>query len=467
VGAKNSSTTLKIFSKMTKLFSSINPYNGEKLAEYPIMSRLELDKKISLSQKAFKSWKNTSFQERSILLKKAGQILKEKHEIFAQLITSEMGKTIAEARAEVLKSVTVCDYYAEKAEILLAPQILETPFTAKVVYEPIGCVYAIMPWNFPFWQVFRFATAALSAGNTAMLKHAPNVTGCSLAIEGIFREAGFPEGVFQSLISDIDDVEYVVAHDIVQAMTLTGSEKAGVAVGALAGKLLKKSVLELGGSDPVLVLDDANVDKAAQVAVQSRLFNAGQTCISAKRFLVTPKNSEAFIEKVKFYLSQYKQGNPLDETVKVAPLARLDLSQNLHRQLQESLSLGANQLFGGQIDGCNFEPALLVGNSTQMPIFAEETFGPLAAILTVKDENEMLEIANQSPYGLAASIWTEDREKGEKIARKIEAGSVFVNSLVRSDARIPSGGIKKSGYGRELAQEGIKEFTNVKSIIIE
>ena len=452
---------------MTKTFQSINPYNGEKLAEYAIMSRLELDKKIALSQKAFKSWKNFSFQERGVLLKKAGQILQQKHEIFAQLITSEMGKTITEARAEVLKCVSVCDYYADKAETLLASQTLETPFTAKVVYEPIGCVYAIMPWNFPFWQVFRFATAALSAGNTAMLKHAPNVTGCSLAIEGIFREAGFAEGVFQSLISDIDDIEYVVSSDIVQAMTLTGSEKAGSAVGALAGKLIKKSVLELGGSDPVLVLDDANVEKAAQVAVQSRMLNAGQTCISAKRFLVTPKNSEEFTEKVKFFLAQYKQGNPLDENTKVGPLARLDLAENLYRQMQDSIEQGAFKVFGGQMDACNFEPALLTGISAQMPIFSEETFGPLASILTVKDEDEMVEIANRNPYGLGASVWTEDREKGEKIARKVEAGSVFVNSLVRSDARIPFGGIKKSGYGRELAQEGIKEFTNVKSIIIE
>ena len=305
------------------------------------------------------------------------------------------------------------------------------------------------------------------AGNVVMLKHAPNVCGCSLAIEKLFLEAGCPEGVFQSLIMEVADIEYVANANIVQALTLTGSERAGVAVGTLAGKLIKRSVLELGGSDPFLVLADADLDKAAKIAVQSRLFNAGQTCISAKRFLVTEENAEVFTQKMLENLQKYQLGDPNNENTTLAPLARLDLAENLARQLESSIKAGAKKILGGSVENCRFEATLLVENTEQMAVFEEETFGPLAAVFVVRNEEEMIRLANQNRYGLAASVWSEDRERAEKVAREIESGSVFINSLVRSDARLPFGGTKKSGYGRELGAEGIRAFTNLKTLVIE
>lgn len=304
------------------------------------------------------------------------------------------------------------------------------------------------------------------AGNVLLLKHAPNVSGCSLAIEDVFRRAGVPEGVFQSLIVDISDVEYIIQQPIVQAVTLTGSERAGMSVGALAGKHIKKSILELGGSDPVLVLNDADLDKAASIAVQSRMQNAGQSCIAAKRFLVTTKNAEAFTAKTLEYISRIKQGDPLNENNSMGPMARLDLADNLEKQLRQSLAQGAVLALGGQRNGTSFQPTLLTETSTQMPVFQEETFGPLASVFIVKDEQQMVDLANQSRYGLGATIFSEDRDRAQHVARDLESGSVYINTLLRSDARLPFGGVKKSGYGREMSGFGIRELVNVKTIVI-
>ncbi|MDJ1478967.1 NAD-dependent succinate-semialdehyde dehydrogenase [Cytophagaceae bacterium YF14B1] len=448
-------------------FQSINPYTQTIIAEYPIQDKHALDKKISQAELTYKSWRKSTFAQRSELLLKVAEILKRDTEKYARIITDEMGKHIREARAEVLKCATACSYYAQEAETLLADQLVNTPFKSKVVFDSIGCVFTIMPWNFPFWQVFRQATASLSAGNVLMLKHAPNVSGCSLAMESIFLEAGFPEGAFQSLIMSVEDIEYVVQHPIVQAITLTGSERAGVSVGALAGKHIKKSVLELGGSDPVLVLDDADLNKAAQIAVQSRMQNAGQSCIAAKRFLVTPKTAELFTGKVYDLIQNIKQGNPLDDSIQMGPMARLDLAEGLEKQLKDSMESGAILQVGGHRNGANFSPTLLTETDTQMPVFQEETFGPLASVFIAKDETHMIELANQSRYGLGATLFSEDRERAERIAREIESGSVFINSMVRSDAQLPFGGVKKSGYGRELAGFGIRELVNVKTLVIE
>ncbi len=451
---------------MSKIAQSIYPFNGEVTAEYPFLSQEQVAKKIKRSEKAFASWKNTTFAQRADLQRNAARVLRENKERYAALITGEMGKIINESRAEVEKCAFGLEWYADHAEQLLKEENIQTDTNNYVLYQPIGCVFAIMPWNFPFWQAFRYAGAALMAGNVSLLKHAPNVSGCSLAIEEVFRLAGYPEGVFQSLVMDIDLTEYVVSQDIVQGVTLTGSERAGSSVAALAGKHIKKSVLELGGSDPVLVLDDADVAKAARIAVSSRMMNAGQSCIAAKRFLVTGKNYELFVDNVQSLIADIRQGDPFAPDTNMGPMARLDLAENLYGQVKKSMQTGAKKVLGGYHDGCNFEPTLLLDVTEKMPTMCEETFGPLASIYRVDNEQDMIDVANRTSLGLGASIYSEDRDRALHIAKQINAGSVFINNMVKSDPRIPFGGIKKSGYGRELAAHGLKEFTNVKTVAV-
>jgi succinate-semialdehyde dehydrogenase / glutarate-semialdehyde dehydrogenase len=451
---------------MTKVAQSIFPYSGEIIAEYPYLSQLAVERKIQRAKKAFHDWKNTSIAYRADLQRNAAKILLENKEKYAALITGEMGKIIGEARAEVEKCAFGLHYYADNAEAILQDKTVATDTNNIIAHQPIGCVFAIMPWNFPFWQAFRYAAATLMAGNVSLLKHAPNVSGCSLAIEEVYRLAGYPEGVFQSLVMDLDLTDYVISQDIVQGVTLTGSERAGSAVAALAGKYIKKSVLELGGSDPVLVLDDADVEKAARIATASRMMNAGQSCIAAKRFLVTKKNSEQFAAAVEKNIAAIRQGDPFDAAMQMGPMARLDLATSLYAQYTTSLARGARKIIGGEHEGCNFQPTLLLDVTTDMPTMCEETFGPLAAIYTVDNEDKMIAVANQTSLGLGASIYTEDRERGLFLAKKINAGSVFINNMVKSDPRIPFGGIKKSGYGRELSAQGMLEFTNTKTISI-
>lgn len=449
------------------IFKSINPFSQAVIAEHEVLTDSKLNRKLQLAESAFKNWRRTSFQERADKMKKLANILRANSAELGLLITNEMGKILSEGISEVEKSAGNCDFYAENAEKMLKDEYYDTPFKSMSVYDPMGAIFAIMPWNYPFWQVLRYAAPSIMAGNVTLLKHAPNVIGCAKAIENAFLEAGFPEGVFQQIVIDIPQVETVIASDIVCGVTLTGSEMAGSSVATLAGKHIKKSVLELGGSDAFIVLDDANIEKAATVATQSRMLNAGQACICAKRFIVTEKIADEFASVFAQKVSALQQGNPLQNEINMGPLARIDLAEKLSYQLEKSLQQGAKVVVGGERENCNFKPTLIDFVDSNNIAFQEETFGPLATIIRAKDENEAIAIANNHRYGLASAIWTEDREKAYQLARRIEAGNVFVNSLVRSDSRIPFGGIKKSGYGRELSEIGIKEFMNMKSVIIE
>lgn len=449
------------------VFKSINPFSQEVIAVHEVLTDAQLNRKLQLSERAFKEWKNTSFQERADKMQNLARILRENIEKLGLLITNEMGKIVSESIAEVEKSAGNCDFYAENAEQMLKEEYYDTPFKSLSVYDPMGVVFAIMPWNYPFWQVLRYAAPTIMSGNVTLLKHAPNVIGCAKAIENAFLEAGFPKGVFQQITIDIPQVESVIASDIICGVTLTGSEKAGSSVASLAGKYIKKSVMELGGSDAFIVLHDADLEKAATVATQSRMLNAGQACICAKRFIVTEKVADEFGVLFIKKIQSLQQGNPLQQGINMGPLARLDLAEKLEHQLEQSLQQGAKLILGGERENCNFQPTLIDFVTVDSVAFQEETFGPLATVIRAKDENDAVTIANNHRYGLASSIWTKDLENAFQLARKMEAGNVFVNSLVRSDSRVPFGGIKKSGYGRELGTVGIKEFMNMKSLIIE
>ena len=449
------------------IFKSINPFSAEIIAAHEVLSNAQLNQKLELSESAFKNWRTTSFQERADKMKKLANILRASKDELGLLITNEMGKILSEGISEVEKSAKNCDFYAANAEKMLKDENYDTPFTSMSVYDPMGAVFAIMPWNYPFWQVLRYAAPAIMAGNVTLLKHAKNVIGCAKAIENAFLEAGFPEGVFQQITIDIAQVESVIASDIVCGVSLTGSELAGSSVASLAGKHLKKSVMELGGSDAFIVLNDADLEKAATVATQSRMLNAGQACICAKRFVITEKVADEFVALFAQKVNALSQGNTMQDGIDMGPLARLDLAEKLSHQLEKSLQQGAKLVIGGARENCNFQPTLIDFVDTDNIAFQQETFGPLATIIRAKDENDAIAIANNHRYGLASAIWTEDRENAYRLARKIEAGNVFINSLARSDSRIPFGGTKKSGYGRELSEIGIKEFMNMKSVIIE
>jgi len=452
----------------SSVFKSINPYTQELLAEYPVMDDNRLDQLISRSAKAFDSWKKTSFSERSSIMKNVARILRRDLEKLATLITREMGKIIAEARGEVEKCAMTADYYADHAEEFLKDEILPADYTRSfLVYQPLGVVLAIMPWNFPFWQVFRYAAPTLMAGNTTLLKHAPNVCGAALALEKIFLEAGAPEGVFTTIITDTPAVEKILSSDLVHAVTLTGSERAGSSVASLAGRFIKKSVMELGGSDALIILPDANMKKAVSVALNSRMLNAGQSCIGAKRYIILREAMPAFMQELTTQWKAMKQGDPFDENSTMGPMARLDLVNALEKQIRESEKSGARLELGGEVNGCNVKPALLLDVKKGMPAFDEETFGPLAVVITAKDESEAVRLANDTRFGLGGSIWTEDLDKGTAIAKQMETGAVFINALVKSDPHMPFGGVKKSGYGRELGRNGILEFVNAKSIAVQ
>jgi succinate-semialdehyde dehydrogenase/glutarate-semialdehyde dehydrogenase len=380
----------------------------------------------------------------------------------------EMGKPLAQGVAEAEKCAWVCDYYADQAAAMLADQPRQTDAARSYVrFEAIGPVLAIMPWNFPFWQVFRFAAPALAAGNAGLLKHAPNVSRCALEIEQVFRDAGLPDGLFRSVFLSNEAAAGVIADPRVRAVTLTGSDRAGSQVAEGAGRHLKKTVLELGGSDPFIVLEDADLARAAQIAAEARLQNSGQSCIAAKRFIVVEPIARDFLERFTAAMGARRVGDPLDPAISIGPQARLDLRENLHRQVRESVQRGAQVVLGGQLPegpGAFYPPTVLTAVQPGMPAFDEETFGPVAAVVRAKDEADAIRIANASQYGLGASVWTADRARGERVAREIEAGSVFVNGLVKSDPRLPFGGVKRSGFGRELSEYGLREFVNIKTV---
>ncbi len=449
-------------------FKSINPYNNEVIARYTTESPDEVGQKLAAAQNAFETWRNVALEDRCALMVKAGKILRDEMEEFARMITLEMGKSIAESRAEVNKCAWVCDYYAENAAAFLENEVIETDAQLSFVrHDPIGCVLAIMPWNFPFWQVFRFAAPTLIAGNTGVLKHAPNVFGCALLIESIFEKAGFPKGVFQNLIVHHDQSESVIAHDAIQAVTLTGSERAGAAVAALAGKALKPSLLELGGNNAFIVWEDADLDAVIKTAIVARMLNGGQSCIAAKRFILLEGIYDAFVGKFKAALEVLKAGDPMDEATQVGPLARIDLADNLQRQVQESLKMGAELIVGGNQKGAFHEPTILGNVRPGMPAFEEETFGPLAAMIKAKDELHAFELSEQSKYGLGVTVCTTNIDKAVEMAGMVSDGAYFINELVKSDPRLPFGGQKDSGYGRELSRDGMLAFVNRKTVYVK
>lgn len=449
-------------------FKSINPYTQESIAEYPAHTKAEIEKKMQDGWKAFAALKQAGLEQRAAWMLQTATLLKNNATEHGSLISREMGKTLKEGKAEVLKCAVTAEYYAQHIQPMLQPRLIESDGRRSyAAFEPKGIVLAIMPWNFPYWQVFRFAIPNMLAGNTVILKHASNVSGCGLAIERIFREAGFPEGAFQTVLVSSKDMEPLVADPRVQGVTLTGSTPAGMSVGQLAGKYIKKSVLELGGSDPFIVLKDANLEEAAKTAVKARMQNAGQSCIAAKRWIVEKAVADDFIQQVQSLITSLNQGDPFAAGTDTGPMARPDLAEALEKQMQKSIKQGATLLAGGERNGCNFIPALLTGVKPGMTAFEEETFGPLAAVITADDEASAIRLANQTPFGLGASLWTKDIEKAARLATLIDSGNVFINAMVRSDARLPFGGVKQSGYGRELSLEGAHEFLNIKTVYIQ
>ena len=450
---------------------AINPATGALIAEYDDLDPVAAQAGLQAAAAAQRSWRRTSFSERSAVLYRAAAVLRERADEYAVLMANEMGKPVTEGRGEIEKCAWVCEYYAEHAARFLADEPAETDAARSfVAFEPIGVVLAVMPWNFPFWQVFRFAAPALMAGNAAVLKHASNVPGCALAIEDVFAAAGLPPGLFTTLLVGSAAVADLIDAPEVAAVTLTGSTPAGRAVAARAGAALKKTVLELGGSDPYVILADADLDPAVAACTASRLINGGQSCIAAKRFIVVPEIREEFESRLVAAMQQAVMGDPLDPATTLGPMARVELRDELHDQVERSVAAGARLLDGGVVPpgpGAFYPPTVLADVTPGMAAYAEETFGPVAAVIPATDEADAIRIANDSSFGLGAAVFTADIARGEEIAaRHLEAGACFVNAFVRSDPRLPFGGIKESGYGRELSSFGIREFVNIKSVYV-
>ncbi len=452
---------------------SINPVSGQVVESYQANSEDEVSKKIDLAHAAWKQWQKVAYEERADLLRKTAAVLRVRKDTLAMLMALEMGKPLKDGAGEIEKCAGVCEYYAEHGAEYLADQTVQTEARKSYVsYQPLGIVLAVMPWNFPFWQVFRFVAPGLIAGNCGLLKHASNVPGCALAIEEVLLEAGFPEHVFQTLLIDSKATRKVIEHPLVGAVTLTGSTEAGMQVAQQAAGLLKKSVLELGGSDAYLVLEDADLEMAAETCVQSRLINNGQSCIAAKRFILQEKIAEEFTAIFKEKMASRQTGNPTDADIQLGPMARKDLRDELHKSVQKNIQAGAKCILGGEIpkfpgDHAFYTPTILTGIKKGMPAYEEETFGPVASMIEASSINEAIAIANDTRFGLGAAVFSRDLEKAEQIAKfELQAGSCFVNSFVKSDPRLPFGGIKGSGYGRELGLVGIHEFVNIKTVYI-
>jgi len=454
------------------MITSINPSTGDVLDKYEETGTDEVMRRLDNARKAFEAWRQVRFSGRAALMKAVSRVLIENKTDYARIMAMEMGKPVGSGRAEIEKCAWVCEHYAEHAEKMLQTEIVQTGARKSyVAYKPLGLILAIMPWNYPFWQVFRHAAPGLMAGNGVILKHASNVPACAVAIEKIFKTAGFPENLFQNFLISSRGMEGLIEHPGINAVTLTGSKAAGSAVAARAGKMLKKTVLELGGSDPYLILEDADLDKTVETCVTSRLLNSGQSCIAAKRFVVVENILKIFEEMLVDQMRSKKMGDPLDEVTELGPQARKDLRDDLHRQVTVSIAKGARCLLGGEIPagrGAFYPPTVLSGVTKGMPVYDEETFGPVAAVIPVKNEKQAIQVANDSTFGLGAAVFTRDADHGERIAANdLEAGNCFVNALVKSDPRLPFGGVKESGYGRELSHYGIKEFVNVKTVYVQ
>ena len=451
--------------------TSINPATGETLKTFDVLTDAEIDARIGKAFDAFRDYRLTSFPQRAENMVRAAEILEKSKEVFGEIMTTEMGKPIKAAIAEAEKCAWACRFYAENARDFLADELVQTNATRSYVhYQPIGPVLAVMPWNFPFWQVFRFAAPSLMAGNVALLKHASNVPACALAIEEIFVNAGFPKGAFQTLMIGSDKVERVIEDPRIKAITLTGSESAGIAVAGLAGKLIKKTVLELGGSDPFIVMPSADLDEAIKTAVTARTINNGQSCIAAKRFIIAEKIADQFEERFVRAIEALNVGNPFDDTVQVGPLATKQIVDDLEAQVHKTVELGGRILTGGKrLAGAGFfySPTVLTDIPKDSPAYREELFGPVASLFRASDIDGAIRIANDTSFGLGASAWTTDKSEQQLFVEEIEAGCVFINGMVVSDPRLPFGGVKQSGYGRELGVFGIREFVNIKTVWVK
>jgi len=454
------------------MLKSVNPATGEIIGTYEEMSNAAINDILHRTHLNFLAWRKVPLDKKRELMLKAAVVLRNRRDEIARMMTLEMGKLFLQSKAEVDKCAWVCEHYAENTEEYIKDEIIKTDASRSYVsFQPLGVVLAVMPWNFPLWQVIRFAVPALMAGNGGILKHASNVTGCALLIEKIFREAGFPEDIFRTIVLPSSRVDSVINNKIVQAVTLTGSVPAGKSVAAAAGKALKKTVLELGGSDPYIILEDAELEKAAETCVVSRLINSGQSCINAKRFIIVDDVYEKFEEIFTAKMKSKKMGDPFSESTDLGPLSSIDSRNELHRQVTESASRGAKILCGGiipEMTGAYYPATVLADVKPGMPAYDEEIFGPAASLIRVKNKAEAVRTANDSVFGLGAAVFTSDKERGERIAREeLNSGCCFVNEFVRSDPRLPFGGIKESGYGRELSYFGIREFMNIKSIYIK
>ncbi|MDX1643302.1 MAG: NAD-dependent succinate-semialdehyde dehydrogenase [Thermoanaerobaculia bacterium] len=447
---------------------SINPATGEVIREYEEHRAHEAASAVRRAAEAFADWRERPLAERCEIVGRAAEVLRDGLEEYARLMTDEMGKPIGEARSEIDKCAWVCEFYADSGAEMLRPQPVETDAARSLVrFDPIGPVFGIMPWNFPFWQVFRYSAPTLVAGNVALLKHASNVPGCALAIESVWRDAGLPEGGFTTLLVGGAQASDLIGHPDIAAVTLTGSDAAGREVAAEAGRHLRKSVLELGGSDPFIVLDDADPAEVARQAVKARTINSGQSCIAAKRFIVDESLADRFEVEMVEAIGELAVGDPSDEETDIGPLAREDLLEELHDQVERAVEAGALLLTGGErLDrpGYFYAPTVLGSVAPGNPAFEEETFGPVAPLVRARGEEEAIELANRSRFGLGASLWSGDRERAERLVERIDAGSVFVNGIVKSDPRLPFGGVKASGYGRELSAYGLREFVNIKTV---
>ncbi|WGK64544.1 NAD-dependent succinate-semialdehyde dehydrogenase [Croceiramulus getboli] len=449
------------------MITTVNPYTGENLKDYKELSSAQIDKKLQQAAERFQSWRQTTYAERAALLQKAAAELKKNKEEYAKTMTEEMGKPITQSRAEIEKCAWVCEYYAETAESHLADRIIETDASKSYVsYEPIGVVLAVMPWNYPYWQVFRFIAPALMAGNIGVLKHASSVMGCGEHIERIFDRAGFPKHCFQNLVIGSDQVEGIIKNPIIKAVTLTGSKPAGSAVASTAAAAIKKSVLELGGSNALVVLEDADLDQALDTCVQARFQNTGQSCIAGKRLLLHEAIADEFLSAFAKAVTELKSGDPMEEDTYIGVMAREDLAKELEQQMQDSIDAGAEVLVGGHRMNAYFEPTILDKVTPAMSVFKEETFGPLIGVTRFSSEDEAVDLVNQSDFGLGVSIFTQDQDRALRLIPQFEDGAVFVNELVKSDPRLPFGGTKISGYGRELSLDGIQEFVNKKTVYL-